>query len=174
MGILFTTSSSTTITPASASGSGGVKGEYEFNPCDAFGIEAAIPEHGSTGVLPTFLGGFEEIPFRPITQGDFFWTHTFCNDATVTGKLGLAERPGNFVFGADSRVPLNQNIALTGNFSYIMPNVAAGAIGQTQEVWNVSLGMEFVLGGFRHCCCDRFRPFIPVADNGTFAIRETD
>jgi hypothetical protein len=42
-----------------------------------------------------------------------------------------------------------------------------------QEIWNVSIGLEWVPGGFRRCGLDRFRPFIPVADNGSFAIRQS-
>ena len=53
-----------------------------------------------------------------------------------------------------------------------MPNAAGGPDGQTQEIWNVSVGMEFVLGGFGHRCATPFRPFLPVADNGSLAVRE--
>ncbi len=149
-----------------------VKGEYEFDPCDAVGIQASIPEHGSTGQLPDFLtGGVNLFSFKPLTQGSLYWSHTFNNCATLTGRLGLAERPSNFVFGADYCVPVTCNLALTGSYTYIMPNVGSGFPGQDEEIWNVSVGLEFVPGGFRHGGLGRFRPFIPVADNGSFATR---
>jgi hypothetical protein len=150
-----------------------VKGAWEINPCNEIGISAAVPDRGSSGMIPNFLGGFDVVSFRPITQGYLYWRHTWENNASLTGRLGVAERPGEFLFGAESRVPLTRHLALTGDFSYIMPNAAGGAIGQTQEIWNVSVGMELVLGGFGRCGATRFQPFMPVADNGSLAVRET-
>jgi hypothetical protein len=150
-----------------------VKGEWEVDAYDAFGAQASLPEHGSTeDTLVNLDGSPLVISFKPLTQGYLYWTHTFENCASVTGKFGVAERPGNFVFGADGCVPLTRNFALTGGFTYIMPDSGAGPIAQTQEIWNVSVGVEFVPGGFRHCGALRFRPFMPVADNGSFAVRE--
>ena len=150
-----------------------VKGAWEFNPCNEIGISAALPDRGSSGTIPNFLGGFDVVSFRPITQGYLYWRHTWENDASVTGRLGMAERPGEFLFGAESRVPLTRHLALTSDFTYIMPNAAGGPIGQTQEIWNVSVGMEVVLGGLGRCGAPRFQPFIPVADNGSLAVRQT-
>ena len=149
-----------------------VKGAWEFNPCNEIGIAAALPDHGSTGAIPDFFGNIEQLHFKPITQGYLYWKHTWCNDASLTGRIGMAERPGEFVFGSESRMPLTKNMALTGDFSYIMPNGAGGATAQTQEIWNVSVGIEFVLGGFSRGCAGPFRPFFPVADNGSMAVRE--
>ena len=151
-----------------------VKAAYELNPCNEFGIQASLPEHGSTGYLPDFFGNITDVHFKPITQGNLYWKHTWDNDASWTGRLGMAERPGLFVFGSESRMPLTKNLALTSEITYIMPNAAGGPDGQTQEIWNVSVGMEFVLGGFGHRCATPFRPFLPVADNGSLAVREID
>ena len=150
-----------------------VKGAWEFDPCNEIGISAALPDRGSSGTIPNFLGGFDVVSFRPITQGYLYWRHTWENDASVTGRLGMAERPGEFLFGAESRVPLTRHLALTSDFTYIMPNASGGPIGQTQEIWNVSVGMEIVLGGLGRCGAPRFHPFIPVADNGSLAVRQT-
>jgi len=147
------------------------KGEFAFNSCDAVGVETSLADHGSTGSLPALGGGVEYFPFKPISQGDVYWTHTFANDISLTGRLGVAERPNNFVFGGESHVPLTRNLALTSSFTYIMPNVGAGYPGQDEEIWNVSVGLEFVPGGFCRCGMARLRPFLPVADNGSFAIR---
>lgn len=149
-----------------------VKAEYEADPFDAFGLQASIPEHGSTGQLPDlFTGGVDLFAFKPLAQGNVYWSHTFSNFATLTGRFGVAERPSNFVFGADGCVPVTQNLAMTGSFTYIMPNVGAGYPGQDEEVWNLMIGLEFVPGGFRHGSLGRLRPFLPVADNGSFATR---
>jgi hypothetical protein len=149
-----------------------VKAAWEFNPCNEIGILAAIPEHGSSGAIVDFLGNTDILHFKPIAEGYLYWRHTWDNDASLTGKFGMAERPGDFVFGAESRVPLTKNLALTGNYTYIMPAEGAGPVGQTQEIWNVSVGIEFIPGGFRRGCAARFQPFLPVADNGSMAVRE--
>ena len=148
-----------------------VKGAWEFNPCDEIGLTAAIPEHGDSGEIPDFFGGTDVLHFKPISQGYLYWRHTWENEASVTGRAGVAERPGEFVFGGESRVPVTKNLALTSDFTYIMPNASGGAVGQTEEIWNVSFGIEFVPGGFNRCC-GRFQPFLPVADNGSMAVRE--
>lgn len=149
-----------------------VKGSWEINPCDEIGILAAIPDRSSSGTIPNFLGGFDTVNFRPITQGYLYWRHTWENNATLTGRLGVAERPGEFLFGAESRVPLSRHLSLTSDFTYIMPNAAGGPIGQTQEIWNVSVGLELELGGFSRCGAPHFKPFMPVADNGSLAVRQ--
>ena len=152
-----------------------VKAAWEVSPCDEIGILAAVPEHGSSGTVPNFITGLPDVvTFKPITQGYLYWKHTWSNDASLTGRFGVAERPGQFVFGAESRVPLTNNLALASDFSYIMPTEPGGIVGQTQEVWNVSVGIEFVLGGRCRGCAARCQPFLPVADNGSFAIRESD
>ncbi len=84
----------------------------------------------------------------------------------------MVERPGNFLFGADGCVPVTRFMALTASYTYIMPNTGAGDIAQTQEMWNVSVGIELVPGGFRRCGASALRPFLPVADNGSLAVRE--
>jgi hypothetical protein len=148
-----------------------VKGAWECDDQDEIGILTTIPEHGSSGTIPNFIGGVDEVHFKPITQGYLYWKHTWCNDTSVTGKFGLAERPGEFLFGAESQVPLTKSLALTGDFTYILPNATGGAIGQTQEIWNLSFGIEIVPGGFGRCT-GRYNPFLPVADNGSLAVRE--
>ena len=149
-----------------------VKAAWEFNPCDEVGILTTLPEHGSTGTIPNFFGTVDVLNFRPITQGYVYWRHTWDNNASLTGRFGVAERPGEFVFGGESRVPLTKNLALTGDFSYIRPDTGGGPVGQTQEVWNVSVGIEIVLGGIGRGCASRFQPFLPVANNGSMAVRE--
>jgi hypothetical protein len=149
-----------------------VKAAWEFSPWNEFGLVTSIPEHGSSGALTDIFGGVDLLHFKPIAQGNFYWTHTFCNEASVTAKLGAAEKPGEFVFGTDSRMPLTDSLAVTTDVSYIMPRASGGANGQAQEIWNVSVGLEFVPGAFRRGCWPRFQPFIPVADNGSMAVRE--
>jgi hypothetical protein len=115
--------------------------------------------------------GFLDVSFRPIDQGSVYWKHTWCNDASLTGRFGVADKPNDFIFGIDGRAPISQSMALIGSVTYLKP-VGTGVDGQTTDMWNVSVGVEFVPGGFRHGQAGRFTPVLPVADNGTFCIRE--
>ncbi len=158
-----------------------VKGAWEFDPCNEIGIQASVPEHGSTGSIFDFvINDYDHFDFKPIAQGYLYWKHTWSNDASLTGRIGVAERPGEFVFGATGRVPLTENLALTSDFSYIMPNASGGpnlsneGSAQAQEIWNVSVGIEFVLGGFGRGSAARCQPFLPLADNGSLAVRQTN
>jgi hypothetical protein len=147
-----------------------VKLAWEMNPWNEVGGWAAIRERGDSANLNE---GENQLPvhFRPMSQGDFYWRHTWCNDVSLTGRLGLAQDPGEVVFGLDACVPLSPRLALTSSFTYILPNIPGGEAGQSAEVWNISMGLEFVPGGFGHGPAARFAPLMPVADNGSMAIR---
>ena len=57
-----------------------VKGEYESGLATLWASRPSLPEHGSTGeTLATSSARRERLDFRPITQGDLYWTHTFAN-----------------------------------------------------------------------------------------------
>ena len=85
--------------------------------------------------------------------------------------MGVAQKPSNFVFGGDARIPIAARLSLIGEFSYVMPR-GAGIDGQFDEMWNVMFGLEFVPGGVHRAMGYRFAPALPVADNGNFAIQE--
>jgi hypothetical protein len=148
-----------------------IKAAWEMNPWNEVGGWATIRERGDSAELSQ---GESTLPvqFRPANQGNFYWKHTWCNDVSLTGRMGLAQDPGEMVFGMDGRVPLSPRLALTSSFTYILPGAAGGTVGRDGEFWNVSMGLEFVPGGFRRCLAARFTPLLPVADNGTMAIRE--
>ena len=149
-----------------------VKLGWEMNCWNEVGIWAAIREHGQTAIL-NLNSTITEITSRCVTQGNLYWRHTWLNDASVTGRIGLAESPNLLVLGADGRVPISPHMAIIGGFTY-MPSTNPGfPNGQAQEVWNVSVGLEFVPHIFCHGLAGRFTPVLPVADNGSMAVQET-
>ena len=128
-----------------------VKAAWEIRPLQRISVfRRPCPSTARRAICRIFSATSRQYHFKPIAQGYLYWKHTWNNDASLTGRFGVAERPGLFVFGSESRVPLTKNLALTSDFTYIMPNAAGGDIAQTQEIWNVSVGIEFVLGGFGH------------------------
>jgi hypothetical protein len=147
-----------------------VKAAEELSPHNEIGVWAAIPDHGATADVTLPDGTFiEEDQFKPITQGSLYWRHLWANAATTSVNFGLAENPGEFVFGADARLPLSQKIALISGFTYVLPR-DPGMDGQANEMWNISVGIEIVPGG-HNCCGTLAGPLFPVADNGSFILR---
>jgi hypothetical protein len=148
-----------------------VKLGVQWNPCNEIGLWAAMPDHGATTTISESSGGpTADIHYRSLAQGNLYWQHIWSNAATTTTWVGISQEPGNFIFGADARLPITQRMSLIGNFTYIMPR-GNGIDGQADELWNVCLGIEFVPGGSNHCPPYRFSPLMPVADNGSLAVR---
>jgi hypothetical protein len=106
-----------------------------------------------------------------MAQGNLYWQHTWCSGASTTARVGVAQMPSNFVFGGDVRVPIASRLSLVGDFTYVMPR-GNGIDGQFDEIWSITLGLEFVPGGVLKSMGYRFAPVLPVADNGNFAVQQ--
>ncbi|MBN2474526.1 MAG: hypothetical protein JXB62_07950 [Pirellulales bacterium] len=147
-----------------------VKLAYEWSPCTEIGMLACIPNDGDTAQLRhgTDLVTLER--FKPVAQGSLYYRRCWSRGAETTAWLGIAEEPGQYLFGGDARVPLNSRWSMVGNVNYVLPS-ASGVGGQDEEMWNVSLGIELKLGGGNHCMENQFTPMFRLADNGTFAVR---
>ncbi len=149
-----------------------VKLGVEWSPCNETGIWAAMPDHGVS--VPLSYGPdqpYTTVDFRPMAQGNLYWRHMWSSGLTTTAQVGVAQEPCNFIFGGEARMPVCDRLSLVGNFNYVMPR-GAGLLGQYDEMWNVTLGFEFIPGGVHHHMGYRFAPVLPVGDNGNFAIRE--
>jgi hypothetical protein len=148
-----------------------IKLAWEANPWNEFGGWATIRERGATATLGDFT-----VHFRSMDQGTWYWRHTWCNDVSLTARIGTAQFPGVLLLGADGRVPITPKIALTSSFTYVIPSTQGikGAFplgGGAAEIWDLSMGLEFVTGGFRRGLPGRFTPVLPVADNSNMLIR---
>ena len=149
-----------------------VKLGCELDPCREVGIWACIPDKGDSALLGNSLTGFTVDWFKPVAQGSLYYRRCWQGGTSTTVWLGIAEEPGEFVFGTDARIPISWRLALVGNFNYILPS-ASGAAGQDEEMWNLSLGIELRprAGANRGSYAKRYAPLFPLANNGTFAIR---
>jgi hypothetical protein len=67
-------------------------------------------------------------------------------------------------------VAVNSCVAFTGGFEYILPG-SGGTDGRQEEVWNLFFGVAIYPGTAMCTTQSQFRPFLPMADNGNFAIR---
>jgi len=149
-----------------------LKMALELNPKNEIGFWTSIPDHGDSAVLGNQQNGFSLNVFEPISQTNFFWRHCWDNRATTNAWIGAAEEPGEMVFGADAQIPLGDRLSLFGGFNYIHPS-ASGVAGQDEEMWNLSMGIVITAGcrGANRCRLGGFGPFLPLADNGSLAVR---
>jgi hypothetical protein len=145
---------------------------YDLTPTDEIGIWATKGDRGHGGSLAGV-----DLHFRPVTQGNLYYRHTWGNNVETGMWLGLAEEHGRFVlvfpgrpnihhplvFGSDLHVPLTDHIGLFGEANFITPN-DTGTVDAT-------LGFVFYFGGgAAHAWHNRFAPVLPVANNPTFTV----
>ena len=124
-----------------------VKLGVEWSPFDETGLWAAMPDHGVS--VPLSYGSdqpYTTVDFRPMAQGSLYWRHLWSSGLTTTARVGVAQEPCNFVFGGDARITGATTCRSIGDFTYIMPR-GNGYAGQYDEMWNLTLGFEFVPGG---------------------------
>ncbi len=145
-----------------------VKLAYELNPFHEIGIWSCIPNDGDSVLLDCQERYYR---LKPVAQGNFYHRRCWANGNSLTTWLGIVEEPGELVLGTEGRIPIGARLAFVGNFQYILPS-ASGQPGQDEEMWNVSMGIEYTPGCKpNHCLANRNGPLFRLADNGTFAIR---
>ncbi len=148
-----------------------VKMAYDLTPSSEIGIWANIPNDGDTAFLDFGNGRVLPERFKPFAQGYLYWNRCFGAGNSITGWLGIAEEPGEMIFGGDAHLPISPRVSIVGNVNYITPS-ASGVSGQDEEVWNVSVGFELTLGCGRNICrSSTNKPLFPLASNATFAVR---
>ncbi len=145
---------------------------YNVTDNDEVGVWGAWREHGDAAVV-----GDAAFSLEPILQGNLFWRHIWRNETVTRVWVGVAEEHGRFVyvapgespvhhpfvFGADVFVPLNDYLSLYGEANFITPN-------DTGTV-TASFGFAFYPGGGAHAASrSRFAPYLPLANDTSFAL----
>ena len=139
---------------------------YNWNPWNELGVWMSIPQKKDSAVVgaPPVNNTFE-----PLMQGAVYWQHAWNDGAWTRAHVGLAEQPGDIVWGSSSQVAINDFAALTGGFHYVLPS-AGGNTGREEEMWNVSVGVTFFPGSARRAATSPLAPLLPMADNGNFGV----
>ena len=194
---------------------------YDWMVNDAYGELAQSPflgrwrgqigyclEHqNEVGIWGTYRDRFSEskfdtsgdpIVYRPLSQIDLFWHHTFCSGANCWLSVGLPRAGpchrelsdddsralvgtgndgslGEFTFGATFIVPISPRWALYANGSYMRPTAAAGNRGSIEDAYSIGFGLTFYPGGnarTRTVAGNCWMPYLPVANNGSFLVEQ--
>jgi hypothetical protein len=144
-----------------------VAAAYLFNPQNEFGFWGSLPDRRDWAVVGTPPVNNN---YAPVLQGNLFWRHIYSPAASTTTYIGLAESPADIPFGSSTQIALTKYMAFYGGFAYILPG-SGGTQGHQEEIWNVSFGVSIYPGSGLGSQISQFRPVLPLADNGNFAIR---
>jgi hypothetical protein len=145
---------------------------WALNAANEIGIWGATRMQNDTAILLTPAMGLPTI--HAVDQVSAFWHHNWAYGGDTTIYGGYADSPASWVIGATGQVPLSPRTALYGSTAYIVPGSATGPVGNSEEIWNVSVGLAFFLGGKASADSvtgNRGLPLLNVADNGTFAVQ---
>ncbi|MBS0209587.1 MAG: hypothetical protein JSS27_11610 [Planctomycetes bacterium] len=141
------------------------------------------------------MGGGSSInltSYRPVQQYNLFYHRKFARGGgdcwfyagiPETWRLsnntsGVAPFPqgttggslGSVIYGFNTLVPLNDRLAIYGNWAYMAPSGGSSAVTSRDEVWNLQLGLVFYPGNAARSTTvagRKFMPYMPIANNGT-------
>lgn len=144
-----------------------VAASWQWNPCNEIGFWGALPDRRDEAFVGTPAVRND---FSSIIQGNLYWRHVWTCAASTTLFGGLAESPSDISWGSSSQVAVNNYLMLSGGFEYILPG-SGGTDGYQEEAWALSFGLSIYPGTAMRVAQSQFRPFLPMTDNGNFAIR---
>jgi hypothetical protein len=145
---------------------------YQFDPSNEVGLWGTL-RTTSTGATVSR----EDVNLRPIDQINFFWRHVWEGQQVTRMWVGLAEGHGRFLlvspgesqvnhpitFGADVLLPLTDYLAVFGEAQFITPNDT----GTVTAFFGIAF---YPGGGARRAATSRFAPYLPLANNPSFAV----
>lgn len=115
--------------------------------------------------------------WEPTDLYAFFYRHRFDECVLTEGRFyaGFTGESDGFL-GADLNMPLNDSLAVSSGFAYLVPHESTGAgpnAAHVQESWNLGITLTWYPGcsgsrGRNYC-----RPLFGVADNGSFMVDRT-
>jgi hypothetical protein len=129
----------------------------------------------NTRTRPTNLFGVRGAGVSTFNQTDiyaFYYRKRFCETNGFARVFGGATQDGDGIVGVDGTAPLSDSFALSGAFTYMIPNAKAGNIlpANSRETWNLQLSLVWYPGaGARQWTYHR--PMFDVANNGTFLTK---
>ncbi len=140
------------------------------------------------------------ILYRPLSQINLFWHHTFCSGANCWLSIGMPEHVhtvsvetfgagagdnvvtttirndgslGEYTLGATFIVPISNCWALYANGSYMRPTAGPGPWASEDDAYSIGFGLTFYPGGnarTRTVAGNCWMPYLPVANNGSFLV----
>ncbi|MEX0977384.1 MAG: hypothetical protein WDZ48_00935 [Pirellulales bacterium] len=143
---------------------------YATSEWNEFGVWGAF--HTTTD---NSVGGISPPPVRAMNQYNAYWRHNFDFGGQSMLYLGGNDPAdlGSWQFGFLGQAPLNDALALYGNFVFSQPGSATGIVGSNEQEWAFGAGVTYFFGGKAvspTVSGQKGLPLLPVANNGSFLI----
>lgn len=149
---------------------------WAVNESNAFGVWGTHRDRGDGAlILDAFAVQFE---FDAIDQVNAFWDRKWECGLDSRVSVGVAEEPGEFVFGFRMHYPMSDYLSLLAAATYVNPSVSGDGDftefpegGIQEEFWNIGIHVVFFPNGKGRSSTvtgHRYMPLQPVADNGSF------
>ncbi|HEY2892662.1 MAG TPA: DUF6666 family protein, partial [Pirellulales bacterium] len=145
-----------------------IRGEvsYLFAPHElGFWFAAHLNSDSQTA---TTLLGQNSVTWQAMNQYNFFYRYTFANGSYARTWAGLSGHADG-IFGSDAVVPFSNRWGMQASYNYLLPRHDDDMANNTRESWSLMISLVWFPG---HRCdndsFNRYRPLIPVADNGWF------
>jgi hypothetical protein len=143
-----------------------IRGEvsYVFNPHElGFWFAAHLNSKTQTSNL---LIEQNSVTWQAMNQYNIFYRYTFANGSYARSWAGLSGH-GDGIFGSDAVVPFSNRWGMQASYNYLLPRQDDNMPNNTRESWSLMISLVWFPG---HRCdndsFNRYRPLIPVADNG--------
>ena len=148
---------------------------YALNDWHEFGMWGTVRMAGETQDI---LG---PLSFRAVDQFNFFWHHKFAFGADATSWIGFPDHTklggngslGNYIFGGTLTAPLSPAWAVYMDLQYMPPSAHIGSTAAKEESFFLGIGLMFYPGRNSRTASvsgSRWRPYLPVANNGSFMV----
>lgn len=146
---------------------------YALDHRNEVGLQASVGIGGSEEASDGIAASDSRVDVQNQYSAFYHVKFPWGTDARV--YTGFAEDAADWIIGANTNVPIAENMALFAGFNYIMPSTSGGADDDryAEETWNVSAGISFYPRGnakSRTVSGQTWMPLMPVADNGSFAL----
>ena len=150
---------------------------YATSATNEFGAWGTLRDKGSSNIN----GLRESVSYRSINQVNFFWHHKWELGADTWIWAGLPQQDrlvgggslGDFLYGGMFTAPLNNYVGVYASAQYMHPSAAPGPAASAQDSWNVSMGLQYYIGGHARTntvAGNCWLPLMPVANNGSFLV----
>jgi hypothetical protein len=143
---------------------------YATSEWNEFGVWSAMRTTGDNSVT-----GIAPPPVRAMNQYNVYWRHNYDFGGETMLYVGVNDPAdiGSWLFGFLGQAPLNDNLALYGNFVLSQPGSATGAVGSNEHEWAFGAGLTYYFGSKSvspNVSGRKGLPLLPVANNGSFLI----
>lgn len=154
-------------------------GQFRFQLGYLFDGRHEIGVWGTADLNKVHKDAYEiSVGFRAVSQVNLFWRYYFCNGAEsmiwagapYKDSLMFHKNQGEYILGANFRVPLSSNLYLDAHGVYM--GGSGNSVSRHFQNYSADayLGITYSFGAGSGECWSQCRPYMPIANNSNFLI----